>query len=517
MKNLIKKIILEHLDEALKDELPDYMIKAVKANNPDYADKFLDMDVPKHTELIPNVKIELNEPEIKQNFIKEIQSHFKESILNQYTQTAVFKYFNNLKLAKIIGKSLNVSPKIILGLSDVNYLKVLYSKNFSLLQGKDNNIDNPIFSNNKSNLFTFVKSFNKAFPQYQVNLDEFLNDRVFVGLREPIMNFNENVKDLNKAKLYLYITDKPADVLRMSVSNFYSSCQNLYTGAANDQLLSNVFDENSKIAYLIFDTTYIDNQGNKHPFTPIARTIIRIGNDNKIMFDVSYPSQMEDEFYNIIEKYTNLKDEGNVNDIYNYKNIGLPLPYMDKYTINMPLEDNPKAITLAKFLNIDLYDLKVAYENIDNQFLYNRYRYFVYTENEANEEALDDLRDEWQENEKILNTNFYDLVAVHKILDLKRVLITLNYDFYKKMPVQDFFKEKNILKYQDFEDFLKKKMSNFTISYYDWYIEDATFNLNNIVNYLGGIDKVRRQNVHVNAQEFKINNFYIYKTPNFPH
>ena len=102
-------------------------------------------------------------------------------------------------------------------------------------------------------------------------------------------------------------------------------------------------------------------------------------------------------------------------------------------------------------------------------------------------------------------------------LDLKRVLITLNYDFYKKMPVQDFFKEKNILKYQDFEDFLKKKMSNFTISYYDWYIEDETFNLNNIVNYLGGIDKVRRQNVHVNAQEFKINNFYIYKTPNFPH
>jgi membrane protease subunit (stomatin/prohibitin family) len=180
------------------------MINAVKSNNPDYADKFLDMDVPKHTELIPNVKIELNEPKIKQNFIKEIQSYFKESILNQYGETAVFKHFNDLKLAKIIAKSLNVSPKIILGLSDVSYLKVLYSKNFSLLQGKDNDINNPIFSNNKSNLFTFVKSFNKAFSQYQVKLDDFLNDRIFVGLREPIMNFDENVKDLNKAKLYLF-------------------------------------------------------------------------------------------------------------------------------------------------------------------------------------------------------------------------------------------------------------------------------------------------------------------------
>jgi hypothetical protein len=57
MKNYIKKIIKEALDEALRDELPDYMIKAVKANNPKVADKVLDMDVPKHTELIPNVKI----------------------------------------------------------------------------------------------------------------------------------------------------------------------------------------------------------------------------------------------------------------------------------------------------------------------------------------------------------------------------------------------------------------------------------------------------------------------------
>jgi hypothetical protein len=516
MLHIIKQIIRESLDEALKDELPDYMIKAVKNNNPNYADKFLDMDVPQHTQLIPNVKIELNEPKIKQTFIKEIQKHFKESILNQYGETVVFQYFNDLKLAKIMAKSLNVSPKIILGLSDVSYLKVLYSKNFSLLQGKDNNIDNPIFSNNKSNLFTFIKSFNRAFPQYQLNLDEFLNDRIFVGLREPIMNFNENVKDLNKARLYLYISDKPADILRMSVSNFYTSCQNMYTGAANEQLLANVFDENSKLAYLIFDTPYIDNQGNKHPFTPIARTIIRVGKNDKIMFDVTYPNEMENSFYKIIEKYTNLKDEGTVDSYYPYKSVGLPPPYMDKYSIEtqyLPLHKNPKAIALAKFLNIDLEKLRFRYEPVGDEFVWDGYRHIVYTENEANEQALDELRNDWVENEKILNTNFYDLVVVHKILDLKSVLKALKYDFYKKMPVQDFFKEKKISNYKDFEHYLEIEMNDIWI----WFIEGKTYYLNNIVNYLGGIDKVRKEYIYLNAEEFKYNGFIIYKMPNFPH
>jgi hypothetical protein len=89
--------------------------------------------------------------------------------------------------------------------------------------------------------------------------------------------------------------------------------------------------------------------------------------------------------------------------------------------------------------------LKIAYENIDNEFIYHGYRYFVYTKNEANEEALDELRGDWQENEKILNLNFYDLVAVYKILDLKRVLRMVDYDSYDEMPIQDFFKQKKSL------------------------------------------------------------------------
>jgi len=502
MKNLIKKIIKEALDEALKDEIPDYMIKAVKSNNPDLADKYLDMDVPKHNEIIPDVKIEIKEPNIRNQFINQIQEHFKESILNQYNQTAVSKYSNDLKFAKIIAKSLNVSPKIILGLSRVNYLKVLYSKNFSLLQGKDNtDINNPIFSNNKSNLFTFVKSFIKAFPQYQVKLDEFLNDRIFTGLREPIMNFDENVMDLAKSKLYLYITDKPADILRMSVSNFYSSCQNLYSGAFNEQLLSNIFDENSKIAYLIFDSPYIDNQGNKHPFTPIARTIIRVGNDNKIMFDVVYPQEMENQFYNIIENYTNLKNEGEEDDSYPYKQIELPEPYMDKYRItsNIPLEKNKRALTLAKFLNINVNQLT---EITDDYFKYNNIGYTIYTEREANEEALDEFRRGWRE--ELRNQNFYDLIEKYKILKYNAVTKILNYNNNDKITFKDFLKKENIITLRDFEDFLKQKFSDF----YNWYVEEQTYNMQNLINFYGGMQKMRKN--YIGKKEYKINDFYIY-------
>ena len=305
MKKFIKQIIKEALDEALKDELPDYMINAVKANNPDYADKFLNMDVPKHTELIPNLKLEINEPNFRDRFIKEIQNHFSKSILEQFHKTklyeifsknqdnillALFKGLNDVLMYKIFSKD-NVKIDII------DKLKILYSKEFPLLQGKGNPdvitnlfIFKPIFSNNKSNIFGFIKSFNIAFPKYKIDLNPIMNDRVFQGLREPIMNYEQNVMDLANSKLYLYITDKPADILRMSVSQFYSSCQNLYSGRYNEKLLSNVFDENSKIAYLIFDSPYVDNQGNKHPFSSIARTIIRIGRDNKLLFDKTYPS-----------------------------------------------------------------------------------------------------------------------------------------------------------------------------------------------------------------------------------
>jgi hypothetical protein len=505
MKKFIKQIIKEALDEALRDELPDYMINVVKKNNPDVANKFLDMDVPKHTELIPNVKVEIVEPSIKNKFIKEIQEYFTESILEQFYKTAVFKTFNDLNYAKIIAKSLNTTPKMVLGLSSTKityfkFLKTLYSKNFTLLQGKDNNINNPIFSNNKSNLFTFVKSFNKAFPELAVDFNSFLNDRVFQGLREPIFNFEQNVMDLGKSKLYLYITDKPADVLRMSVSDFYSSCQNMYTGARNTQLLSNIFDKNSKIAYLIFDSPYVDNQGNGHPFTPIARTIIRVGENNRIMFDVTYPNRMEDDFYQIIERYAKIKNQGKEDDIYPYEyKVGLPKPYMDKYQMYSDGGDlQDKINVLARELDVDYNEIDII---SDNRFNWKNQVYDIYDKEDANEYARDYFENNWLEELMKIgdDVTFYDIVVDYKIFDLKTVYNLLEIDdsiedinqIGLAKSFKNYLENNNITTLKDFDKILEEKMKNITRNHLSWYRENLK-NLNNVFMYFGGIENCRK-------------------------
>jgi len=506
MLHLIKRIIKEQLDEALRDEIPDYMISAVKNNNPNVADKFLDMDVPKHTELIPNVKIEINEPNLKNRFIKEIQNHFSKSILEQFQDTKLYEnFYKKNSIAKFLSKRLNMDIYFNMFFSKQTYnkianednrfidkLKFFYSKEFPLLQGKDNNLLNPIFSNNKSNLFSYIKSFNTAFPQHAIDLNAIMNDRVFQGLREPIMNYEKNVMDLANTKLYLYITDKPADILRMSVSNFYSSCQNLYSGSYNEKLLSNVFDENSKIAYLIFDSPYVDNQGNKHPFTPISRTIIRIGRDNKVLFDKNYPSEMEDDFHNILEKYTQLKNQGTANSIYDYKNVGLPAPYMDKFKIKSKggesdLENNPRAVALADEFNFDIAELE---QESDNTFNYDGERYVVYTEEEADEYTRDYMRDSWTEYVGD-SQNFYNLVT-SGVLIKDRVYITLGIDDdyldEQGMNFEEFLENMGIESLYDFNENIRK---NGYSNYWNWYREGVTFNLDAVIRYFGGMNEVR--------------------------
>jgi len=76
----------------------------------------------------------------------------------------------------------------------------------------------------------------------------------------------------------LYITDKPADKLRMSLSPNFRSCQNLYDGQHKSCLPSNMIEDNA-IAYLIEDVPYTDQAGNIQPFTVRARTILSLSID----------------------------------------------------------------------------------------------------------------------------------------------------------------------------------------------------------------------------------------------
>jgi hypothetical protein len=417
------------IDEALGDDLPPYMRDIIQKRYKN-AEKYLSMDVPTHTDKIPNVKVEVEDQNITNKTISELVQYFSENILKQFSQSEMFKMINkNSYLSKIITDSIGFNPVDTSGdtSKQIKRLSFLYSKDFRLPVGKDNQISNPTFSNNKSSIGNFLKISSKVFPELNnLNVESMINDKHFVGLRDPIINYQMNLKKVTDATLYLYITDKPNDKLRMSISHFYDSCQNLYTGGDlgtqyNKKLLSNVFDENSKVAYLMFDSPFRDKNGNMHPYSSIARTIIRVNNEGGIMFDRVYPGDMEEIFYSIIEDKTGLKNVGKPDDFYHYKGIGLPSPYMDRYRLkNVGEKNNEETGRIAALMDVtdfDPKDLKVVNEIL---FEFDGETWSVLTYDEAIEKTRDYFRDSW-----------YDIFFENKFREV------IDYGFLPKQPIID--------------------------------------------------------------------------------
>lgn len=124
--------------------------------------------------------------------------------------------------------------------------------------------------------------------------------------------------------IYLSIKHNPKDILNMSISKFYSSCQHLYTGVCRSQLLANVFDPNSIPAFLLFDTPIYNKENQKiSDVMPLSRMQLRKietldeNNDVKIYFDRAYPDRMQDIFPKIVERYTSNKEAETIAG-YNY-------------------------------------------------------------------------------------------------------------------------------------------------------------------------------------------------------
>jgi hypothetical protein len=463
MRTYIKNFY-EFINEALKDEIPLYMSDIIKKR---HGDKYLDFDIPKHTDNIPNCKIEVKNENITKKSVREIIDYFRKNILKQFKETLLFELVSNNSLFKHMLFIVTESD-----FTSIKDLKILYSNNFILLQAKDNNKYNPKFSNNKSNLYNFIKSFNKAFPQDSIDYDT-TKDKVLNGLRDVIMNYENNIEKIESSKLYLYITDKPSDKLNMSVSKFYNSCQNLYNGSFNHKLLANVFDENSKLALLIFDTPYTDTKGNKIPYTSIARCIIRYS-DDKIMFDKVYPSDMEDVMYKIIEEYTDLKNNSEESDKYKYKHIDsdLPLPYMDKFNlvnIGKSLESK-KIKAISEFLNVDTNEINMISEN---EYEHDDIIYYCMTYDEALEESKD----------KIIHDIEKEINDLHITFSIQRLLKITNDNF------KHYVKENNI----ELENYTAEKIINlFDLplrEFIDKYISlykyiNANENEDNLINYV---------------------------------
>ena len=376
-----------NLQEALGDEIPDYMKDIIQKR---YKGDYLGKDVPQHTDKIPNVKVQVTNEEVVKFASDQLIKSFTEKLSDQMRKSEIWKQYTTNPFGysffygplKIIMDKSTPNLGLVSSMQNVPLYKIFtyfYSKEFRLPDSRlndDSTLRTPRekhesqfhaesvkWSNNKTGISSFLTTIKRVFPETfgYLDVENITRDKHFVGLREPIINYQENVKKIGQYPLYLYITDKPDDKLRMSISQFYDSCQNIYTGGEqgtewNKKLLSNVFDPNSKVAYLIYDKPYKDTKGNEHPITSIARCILRVNKKGEVMFDKVYPGNLENIFYNIITESTGIQNVGKDDDTYDYENVdGLPAPYMDRYKLRTSGGSNDEKMNaLASALSINV-------------------------------------------------------------------------------------------------------------------------------------------------------------------
>jgi hypothetical protein len=147
----------------------------------------------------------------------------------------------------------------------------------------------------------------------------------------------------------------------MSISPFFSSCQELYTGDGHGtrymkSLLSNIFDPNSVPAFLMIETPYILDGEYLSDYMSFSRLIIRnieiedVGNDygGGLYFDQTYPARMESITSKMIMKYSDNHPSGDP-DVYIFKPA---LDLCDFDTIDTPYMDNLE-IKMKKSINVN--------------------------------------------------------------------------------------------------------------------------------------------------------------------
>ena len=130
----------------------------------------------------------------------------------------------------------------------------------------------------------------------------------------------------------------------MSASKFYTSCQDLYRETSyNDQIVANVFDKNSKVCYIIFDTPYYltdnyeDEKQKVSEFLPICWNIIRLVKDS-LYFDKTYPQRMAKVIERLITDYTGMTNEEDNSTIYQ-PNIDIDIDFNDEEYLAAPYMD----------------------------------------------------------------------------------------------------------------------------------------------------------------------------------
>jgi hypothetical protein len=238
-----------------------------------------------------------------------------------------------------------------------------------------------IFSNNLININTFIADYNDlvdkctdANVEGWSETDKIASSTLFSDNRNlsQFINFastNENPQykldfEIFNKDIFLKITHNPLDILNMSISKFYSSCQHLYSGGYSRQVLSNVFDPNSMPAFLIFETPIFWEDEKISDHLPLSRMIIRnlesfdASAPTKLYFDRAYPDRMQNKFQEIVTKYSGNVSTGIRGDRYLYTpdidfNDNLDTPYQDRLslTTGRMIGKNIKTLYLSQIGN----------------------------------------------------------------------------------------------------------------------------------------------------------------------
>jgi hypothetical protein len=173
----------------------------------------------------------------------------------------------------------------------------------------------PVFTNNLVNINSFLADFNSCYPDQKVDESIFTSGEAFNIRNAAGEDFSENDYEIDfeifKRDLVLQILHKPSDILNMSISKFFASCQHLYSGGWRSQVLSNVFDPNSIPAFLKFDTPILWEGEKIADQLPLCRMQVRsiegfstTTKEPKIFFDRCYPDRLKEVMDEMVAKYS---------------------------------------------------------------------------------------------------------------------------------------------------------------------------------------------------------------------
>ena len=221
-----------------------------------------------------------------------------------------------------------------------------------------------LFEKNLVNINGLVEGYNRIQPDKQVKPETFTDREIAIVISKSAEDFGkDNFKvDINLygGDLWLKIKHNPKDILNMSISRFYASCQHLYTGMYKNQVIGNVFDPNSIPAFITFDSPVYNESGEMvSEQLPLSRMVVRSvvpinkSDEGGIYFDRTYPDRMKDFFDKIVEKYTGMEHNPRIRG-YVYtpdlpQEITLEQPYMDRLGLTKVdvIGINTKSITFG--------------------------------------------------------------------------------------------------------------------------------------------------------------------------